>query len=326
MSDYSVTTVFSDKDSLPSNDPEKLILGSDFSTEFNNIATAVATKYDSGDLASQVQAEGATTSGASNAVLLTPLRLWNWASDNAGVVEELQTLADPGADRIFFWDDGEAAGSNVAYLTVGNGLEISTTTLGIADAAAGAGLTASSGVLAVGAGSGITVNANDVALTNVSAGSNNPVNISSGTFTFDITALTDVEADGIASTDTFIVDDAGTAKKIQYGHLGMVVQSAQTTQTLAAADANTIMEFNAAATVTLPVDATHTWPPGAGCIICVDHASSQVTISVGGSVTLNSVFNAGGSTSTTDKVLSGGTACLIYLGSDEWYLAGDITD
>lgn len=326
MSDYSVTTDFSAKDALSTGDPEKLILGSDFDTEFDNIATAVATKYDSGDLASQAQAEAAINSSASNVVLLTPLRLWNWASDNAGIVEELQALADPGADRILFWDDGEAAGSNVAFLTVANGVEISGTTLQMPSSAGGAGLTYTSGILAVGAGSGITVNANDVQISDVSAGSNNPVNISGGTFTFDITALTDVEADGIASTDTFIVDDAGTAKKIQYGHLGMIVQTAQTTQTLAAADANTIMEFNGTATVTIPVDATHTWPPGAGCLICVDHASQQVTISVGASVTLNSVFNPGGGTSTTDKVLSGGTAALIYLGSDEWYLSGDITD
>jgi len=40
-------------------------------------------------------------------------------------------LTDPGADRLMFWDDGEALGSNVGWLTLGTGLSISTTTLGL---------------------------------------------------------------------------------------------------------------------------------------------------------------------------------------------------
>ena len=40
-------------------------------------------------------------------------------------------LTDPGADRLMFWDDGEALGSNVAWLTLGSGLAISTTTLNL---------------------------------------------------------------------------------------------------------------------------------------------------------------------------------------------------
>jgi hypothetical protein len=44
MSNYTVTTDFAAKDSLPSGDSGKIIRGSEFTTEFNNIATAVATK------------------------------------------------------------------------------------------------------------------------------------------------------------------------------------------------------------------------------------------------------------------------------------------
>lgn len=46
MSDYTVTTDFGAKDSKPSGDTDKLIKGSEFTTEFDNIATAVATKAD----------------------------------------------------------------------------------------------------------------------------------------------------------------------------------------------------------------------------------------------------------------------------------------
>ena len=44
MSNYTPTTDFASKDALPSGDPAKIIRGADFSTEFNNVATAVASK------------------------------------------------------------------------------------------------------------------------------------------------------------------------------------------------------------------------------------------------------------------------------------------
>ena len=46
MSDYTVTTNFGAKDDLASGNAAKLIKGSEFTTEFDNIATAVATKAD----------------------------------------------------------------------------------------------------------------------------------------------------------------------------------------------------------------------------------------------------------------------------------------
>lgn len=46
MSNYTKTTNFTAKDSLPSGNTNKIIRGSEFDTEFNNIATAVTTKAD----------------------------------------------------------------------------------------------------------------------------------------------------------------------------------------------------------------------------------------------------------------------------------------
>ena len=46
MSNYTKTTDFEAKDSLPSGDSGKIIKGAEFETEFDNIATAVATKSD----------------------------------------------------------------------------------------------------------------------------------------------------------------------------------------------------------------------------------------------------------------------------------------
>jgi len=47
MTDYTKSTNFASKDSLPSGDPLKIVKGTEINTEFDNIATAVATKANS---------------------------------------------------------------------------------------------------------------------------------------------------------------------------------------------------------------------------------------------------------------------------------------
>ena len=49
MTEYVKSTNFASKDSLASGNPLKIIKGTEFDTEFNNIATAVATKANSAD-------------------------------------------------------------------------------------------------------------------------------------------------------------------------------------------------------------------------------------------------------------------------------------
>jgi len=46
VSNYTKTTNFTAKDSLPTGNTNKIIRGSEFDTEFNNLATAVTTKAD----------------------------------------------------------------------------------------------------------------------------------------------------------------------------------------------------------------------------------------------------------------------------------------
>lgn len=47
MSNYTKTTDFAAKDALPSGDTGKIIRGSEFETEFDNIAVAISTKANS---------------------------------------------------------------------------------------------------------------------------------------------------------------------------------------------------------------------------------------------------------------------------------------
>jgi hypothetical protein len=46
MSNYTKTTNFATKDALPSGNAAKIVRGTEIDTEFNNIATASATKAD----------------------------------------------------------------------------------------------------------------------------------------------------------------------------------------------------------------------------------------------------------------------------------------
>jgi hypothetical protein len=126
MSDYTKTTNFTAKDALSTGNPLKVIKGSYFDTEFDNLQTAVSSKFDSSDIAAQAQAEA----GALNTVLMTPLRTeqWAdvWAAENAGIVGDLQAYADPNADQILIWDDSATAATGMP-LASESGLAISAT-------------------------------------------------------------------------------------------------------------------------------------------------------------------------------------------------------
>jgi hypothetical protein len=105
----------------------------------------------------------------------------------------LETLTDPNADRIFFWDDS-ATTSQWLEVSTASGINITGTTLQLGSIpnsslanssvtyTAGAGLTGGgtvalggSATLNIGAGTGITVNTDDVQLKNAGALTNNTV-------------------------------------------------------------------------------------------------------------------------------------------------------
>ena len=344
MSDYTLQATWSTKDALATGQALKAISATELGTEFSAIETAVATKYDTNDIASQAQAEAET----SNAVIMTPLRVANWADYNAGMIGDIQALADPNADVLLGWDD--SAGAAIGF-TAGAGIVFSTTTLTVDhDAAtnfvadehvahssisviAGTGATGGGTIdgnvtINVIGGNGITANADDIALTDAAASTTNPIDISTGTVSLDITALTTIEGNALAAGDEFIVHDAsaGAPKAVEYRDMGMIVQSAQTTQTLAADDMNTIMEFNGTATLTIPANATTALPIGSAILIAVDHASQVVTVTAAATVTLNSVNHPGGGSAASDGVVAGGLAVLVKTATNEWYLSGDIQD
>jgi hypothetical protein len=70
MTNYTKTTDFAAKDSLPSGDSNKVIRGAEFETEFDNIATAISSKADSGNIATTANLVTYTPEGG-NAVATT---------------------------------------------------------------------------------------------------------------------------------------------------------------------------------------------------------------------------------------------------------------
>ena len=120
MSNYTKTTDFEAKDSLPSGDSGKIIRGSEFETEFDNIATAIASKSDANNptFTGTVTIDGLTVNG--NTVL------GNAATDTVTVTADIASNLIPSADDTYNlgasgaeWNDLHVDG--VAYIDTING-------------------------------------------------------------------------------------------------------------------------------------------------------------------------------------------------------------
>ena len=148
-----------------------------------------------GDVRSVIAGAGLTSSGTRDVTLNVGQGVGIQVNTDDVQLKHLglETLTDPGADRIFFWDDS-ATTSQWLEVSTASGINITGTTLALASIpnssltnssvtyTAGAGLTGggtvalgASATLNIGAGTGITVNADDVQLKNAGALTNNTV-------------------------------------------------------------------------------------------------------------------------------------------------------
>ncbi len=95
MTNYTKTTDFAAKDSLPSGDSGKIIRGTEFETEFDNIATAVNSKSDANNptFTGTVTIDGLTVNG--NTVL------GNAATDTVTVTADIASNLIPSADDTY---------------------------------------------------------------------------------------------------------------------------------------------------------------------------------------------------------------------------------
>ena len=163
MSNYTPITDFAAKDALSPGDPLKKAQGTHVSAELAAIATAITSKEDTankgqnngyagldanGLLAAadlpdaSESAEGivelATTAevvtGTDTARAVTPAGVEAWGAQNAGIVQDLSNLSDPGVDQVFGWD--ESANAGIGF-TLGTGLGTLDTAIVLADDLAG---------------------------------------------------------------------------------------------------------------------------------------------------------------------------------------------
>lgn len=192
MSDYSQVNDYSAKDALSTGNPLKLIKGSDIDAEFAAISTAIASKFDTTDVASAGEAQA----GTSNTVVITPGRLTSWAQNGAGVLEDIQQLADPGADRLLFFDFSAGSG---AFLQLSAEFSLTDTTLSLNTAAGGA----ASADLTLTAGTGL------------SGGGDLTAN---RTFDLDFSGMTAETAIVAADVLAFYDDDGADMNKITFAN------------------------------------------------------------------------------------------------------------
>ncbi len=94
MSDYAKTTNFASKDNLTSGNPAKIVKGTEIDTEFNNIATAIATKQ---DYDSDLAAFAAKTAPTGDVVGTTDTQsLTNKTLTNPTVTNYVESVVDIG--------------------------------------------------------------------------------------------------------------------------------------------------------------------------------------------------------------------------------------
>ena len=356
MSDYTKVTDFTAKDSLPSGNANKVVVGAEFDTEFDAIEVAVNSKYDDTDdnvangiaaldgtglLSSAViptatftaagggeiaTAAEATTS-TSQTTLLTPWHLNN----QAGVLSDLINLTDPGADRLLFWDESADTTGQAGFLTVGTGLAITGTTIASDDAAidhdALLNFVADEHVahssVSITAGAGLTGGGTIAATRTIDVGSegfaNNPVGTSGNNVIFNITSLSDIDVSGIQPDDPiYLYDNSGSHRRLQWRNIGVrIVASA--TQTLDLNDANSLLWSASGAnfTITVPPNSSVAFPVGTQIGFLCQGAGNQ-TIAAGAGVTIFSL------NSNLTVRPNGGGAYLVKVNTDSWSLVGDL--
>lgn len=148
MSNYTVTTNFGAKDSLPSGNAAKVIKGSEFTTEFNNIATASATKANTASptftgtvtiptatiTTANTTTANITTANCENLSVekatnsgQTDLLIHNTGTGDADAVLKLDS-SDTGESEVEFLHDG-SLGATIEYFVDGGSPDLNINTL-----------------------------------------------------------------------------------------------------------------------------------------------------------------------------------------------------
>jgi hypothetical protein len=235
----------------------------------------------------------------------------------------IEELSDPGAfDRILFWDDTT---TGVEWLQVTNGLEISGTQLGIATAAAGDGLAFDGSVLSVNVGEGLEIDTDIVTIADQAVSATVPVSLTAGTLGWDTSSITTISINSIVEAqDGVLIQDNGALKVMDWNDGGVHVETwtgGDDTQDDTMYGLFMLLTGTTARNFTFTSTAVS---PNVGSVILLGaRDTGALTIKAAGSATLTTRYAQG---STADRTLSAGGTCMaIHVGSHEWMLVGDIS-
>lgn len=118
MSDYTKSTDFASKDSLPSGNSGKIVKGTEIDTEFNNIATAIATKANSASPAFSGTPTAPTPTYPSNTTQIATT-----AYVTSAVTAASSGLNDPGANGMVVRTASST--TTARTITAGSGISVS---------------------------------------------------------------------------------------------------------------------------------------------------------------------------------------------------------
>ena len=140
MSDYTIQVSWSGKDALADSDPNKIISGADFNTEFSAVQTAVNTKYDSADLGVTLQQYDADTAKTDTAQTFTASQRGTITTDNDLSFDQNATnnfkCTPSGSGTLTFTNHTAGQSGNILLInTGGHAISLAATTKGDANLA-----------------------------------------------------------------------------------------------------------------------------------------------------------------------------------------------
>ena len=140
MSDYTIQVSWSGKDALADSNPNKIISGADFNTEFGAVQTAVNSKYDSADLGVTLQQYDADTAKTDTAQTFTASQRGTITTDNDLSFDQNATnnfkCTPSGSGTLTFTNHTAGQSGNILLInTGGHAISLAATTKGDANLA-----------------------------------------------------------------------------------------------------------------------------------------------------------------------------------------------
>ena len=386
MANYTKNTNFGAKDALVTGEAEKIILGADMDSEFDEIELRSADKEDKSnkgavsgycaldasqlvaaanlptatesvvgilELSTQAEAEALS----SNAKYITPHTLNDVLADNASLLQDLQALADPNADRLLMWDDSANA---MVFLSLdtnsGLAFDLTNIKVDLNDLATFSGTIVDGDFISMvdisdGSSNKMTFAlfegdlevakliggvANLVDPTGVALTAGTGLSYSSGGGSFGVSGTMILNPSGISTMnitnidvteDGMLMSDDGVIKIMPLDEAGVDVITSSVAQTFALADAQTyqLLTGSTDRTWDVPANGAVAFKIGT-CILIGARDTADLLLSSSSGVRLTSSLRSGtGLTAGDHTILAGGTAMIIKVATDEWMVLGALT-